>query len=345
MAAKRQRGVSRRALTLSAAAGGVAAGIGTELRHVRRVARDEDYLALTAPLAGRPMPVVSADGTRLHAEAFGPDAGATVVLAHGWTEQLRLWGPVIRILSAQGLRPVAYDLRGHGRSAPAIGHYSLARFGQDVEAVLAAAVSEDERATVVGHSLGAMAIAAWAADHDVEARASAAAMINTGLGDLIAGHLLFGELAKRLSGPLASRVFLGSRAPIPSFSTPLQQAVIRYAAFGPAASAGQVAFYERMLVSCPPDVRAACGIAISEMNLYEAVSRITVPTLVVDGDRDRLTPPAHAQRIVETLPRPAGLIDLPQTGHMAPLERPQELAAALARLVSDTAPVAGVATA
>lgn len=346
MGAKRSRGLSTRTLTLSAAAGGVAAGIAVELRHVRRVARDEDYLQLTAPLQGRPVPVVSADGTRLHAEAFGPDDGPTVVLAHGWTEQLRLWGPVIRILSAGGLRPVAYDLRGHGRSGPATDHdYSLARFGEDVEAVLAAATPEGERATVVGHSLGAMAIAAWAADHDVEARASAAALANTGLGDLIKGHLLFGELVKRLGGPVAGRLFLGSRAPLPGFSTPLQQTVIRYAAFGPTATAGQVAFYERMLIACPPDVRAACGIAMSEMNLYQAVSRLTVPTLVIDGDLDRLTPPAHARRIAETLPHPAGLIDLAQTGHMAPLERPGELAAALAKLVDETAATPGVATA
>ena len=49
-------------------------------------------------------------------------------------------------------------------------------------------------------------------------------------------------------------------------------------------------------------------------------------------ERDRLTPPAHARRITETLPHPAGLIVLPETGHMSPLERPQEVAAALIEL-------------
>jgi len=329
---------------MSAAAGGAAAGIALQRRHLRSIARDPDYARLTAPLGGRPLPVVSADGTRLHAEVFGPDTGATIVLAHGWTEQLSFWGPVIRILSSKGLRPVAYDLRGHGRSGPAAAHdYSLARFGEDIEAVLAAATPEGERATVVGHSLGAMSIAAWAEDHDPGARAAAAAMINTGLGDLATGHLLFGELAKRLNSPLAGRIFLGCRARIPSFSSPLLQAVIRYAAFGPTATTGQVAFYERMLIACPPDVRAACGVAISDMDLWHAVARLTVPTLVVTGDRDRLTPPAHARRIAETLPDPAGLIELGQTGHMSPLERPEQLAAAVQRLVSDTASRPGVA--
>ena len=343
MGAKREPGLRARALTVSAA-GGVAAGIALQVRHVRSIARDPEYLELTAPLGGSPIRVLSADGTRLHAEAFGPDIGATVVLAHGWTEDLRLWGPVIRILSGQGLRPVGYDLRGHGRSGPAAGHdYTLARFGEDLEAVLAAVTPDGQRATVVGHSLGAMSIAAWAQDHEPGVRARAAAMVNTGLGDLISSHLLIGEIAKRLGGPFAGRLLLGSRAPIPSFSSPLQHAVIRHAAFGPEATTGQVAFYEQMLVACPPDVRAACGIAMSDMNLWPAVARLTIPTLVVAGDSDRLTPSAHARRIADTLPEPAGMVELERTGHMSPLERPQQLAAALSRLVADTAPLPPVA--
>jgi len=230
-------------------AGGATAGLAVQLRHLRRIGRNEDYTRLIAPLGGRPQQVISADGTRLHAEAFGPGRGRTVVLAHGWTEQLSFWGPVIKLLAARGMRVVAYDLRGHGRSGPAVEHdYAPERFGEDVEAVLAAAGAEvarkDGRATVVGHSLGAMSIAAWAQRHDFSTHAHAAALVNTGLGDLVKGHLLFGVPAQWLNHPIASRIFLGSRARIPTFSTPLQQAVIRYAAFGPAATTGEVAFYD-----------------------------------------------------------------------------------------------------
>ncbi|MGB9182865.1 MAG: alpha/beta hydrolase [Solirubrobacteraceae bacterium] len=321
------------ALTISIAAAGTAAGIALQLRHLRRVDRDPDYAILTAPLKGRPLVVTSADGTRLHAEIFGPEDGATIVLAHGWTEELAFWGPVIRRLRDAGLRTVAYDLRGHGASQPATGHdYSLERFGEDLEAVLVAVASEQQLPTVAGHSLGAMSIAAWAEHHDVSAHVRAAALINTGFGDLIAESLLFGEAAKRLESPFLSRLVLGSRTRVPPFSTPLQQAVIRHAAFGPTATSGQVAFYERMLIATPADARAAAGAAMTDMDLWHAVARLTVPTLVVAGERDRLTPPAHARRITETLPHPAGLIVLPDTGHMSPLERPQEVADALIEL-------------
>jgi pimeloyl-ACP methyl ester carboxylesterase len=334
-----------RAIAATAAFGAVAAGAAIQRRHLRAIAHDEDYRRLRAPLDGRPLRITSADGTELHAQAFGPDDAHTVVLAHGWTEQLAFWGPVIGRLRAQGLRVVAYDLRGHGRSRPAAaGDYALERFGEDLEAVLAAtgAGGDREPATVAGHSLGAMSIAAWAEHHEPPARARAAALINTGLGDLLTGHLLLPQVARFLNHPWASRAILGSRAPVPPFSTPLQLAAIRYAAFGPAATRGDVAFYERMLIDTPPDARAAVGVALSSMDLWHAVANITIPTVVIAGANDRLTPPAHAHRITQALPFPAGLVELPETGHMSPLERPREVAEALHRLIRETesAPVA-----
>jgi pimeloyl-ACP methyl ester carboxylesterase len=344
MAPGRRRGRQVRVLTLSAAAAGVGAGIAVERSHLRALAHDRDYEQLSAPLGGRTLTARSPDGTRLHVEVFGPEDGPTVLLVHGWTEQLRFWSPIIRLLRDRGLRTIAYDLRGHGASdRAATRDYSVERFGDDVEAVLATAVGEGGLATVAGHSLGAMSIAAWAARYEAQARAQAAVMINTGLGDLIATNVLVTGIAGRLISPSLSRKVLGSHAPVPSFSSPFAHAAIRFIAFGPTATAGQVAFYERMLIECPADVRAAVGIALSEMDLYPSVTRLTVPTLVIAGDCDRLTPPAHTHRIASMLPMPAGLIELERTGHMSPLERPEELANAIAQLASDTAGAAEVA--
>jgi pimeloyl-ACP methyl ester carboxylesterase len=101
--------------------------------------------------------------------------------------------------------------------------------------------------------------------------------------------------------------------------------VIRYVAFGPTAGPAQVAFYEQMLRQCPPDVCAGAAAAMSNMDLLDALSRLTLPTLVLAGSNDRLTPPAHARRIAAALPGPADVVELPLTGHMAPLERPAEV--------------------
>ncbi len=323
-----------------AGAGALAAGLAAQQRYRRQIAADPEHPALAAPVKGRGLTIYSVDGTALHAESFGPEEGQAVVLAHGWTENLTFWTYQIRALTELGFRTVAYDLRGHGHSeAGANGDYSIARFGEDLEAVLDACVPDGHRAVIAGHSLGAMAIAAWAGTYDVQRRVGAAALINTGVGDLVADQLLLPvpKVAQAINRTVAVNGFLGSRAPLPRFSTPLMAAAIRYIAFGPAATPAQVAFYERMLIASPPDARASIGITISEVELYDDLPRLTVPTAVVAGENDRLTPPSHARRIAEMLPQLERLLILPRTGHMAPLERHQEVADVLSALAGKVA--------
>jgi pimeloyl-ACP methyl ester carboxylesterase len=172
-------------------------------------------------------------------------------------------------------------------------------------------------------------------------------MLNTGVGELLAEHLLIpvpwiAQLFNRMLPPTA---VVGSRAGLPRFSTPISHAAIRYVAFGPAASPGQVAFYERLLLACPPDVRADVGIALSELELHHALPRLTVPTVVLAGARDRLTPPAHAKRIAAKLPHLHDLVVLADAGHMAPLEHHAEVSGVLAELAASVAPTADAVTA
>lgn len=338
----------RRILGAGAGVSAVAAAAGwTAHRDLRRrIAADPQSEALREPLGGEPIQLTSHDGTKIHAESFGARGGTTVVLIHGWTETIAIWTLVIRQLAAEGLRVVAFDLRGHGQSGrPANGDYIMARFGEDVEAVLAEVVPDGERAVVAGHSLGAMSIAAWAEHHDVPRRAAAAALIHTGVGELIAESLLvpLPKVIRAYTDVFATRAFLGSRAPLPNFSTPLSHAMIRYVAFGPKASPGLVAFLERMLIACAADVRADVGMAISEIDLYDALANLTVPTAVVAGEKDKLTPPAHARRMAELLPNLHSLQVLDGVGHMGPLERPGEIAATLAELVAVAAAAGALA--
>jgi pimeloyl-ACP methyl ester carboxylesterase len=66
-----------------------------------------------------------------------------------------------------------------------------------------------------------------------------------------------------------------------------------------------------------------------------------VPTVVLAGEKDRLTPPSHARRIAEELPQLERLIILPDTGHMAPIERHKEVVDVLRSLTERVAREAG----
>lgn len=312
----------------SAGLGLAAAGWAIEQhRYLRRIAADPEQALFTALPVGRAVEVTAFDGAVLHAEVFGPEAAPTIVLAHGWTEALRIWVHQISALARADFRVVAYDLRGHGRSSKSpTADYTIGAFGNDVQSVLRACVPEGERALLVGHSLGAMSVASWAQRHPVSERVRGVVLVCTGFVDLLTEHMIFRPpgippaLFRRISGWV-----LGAPGTIPPVSPPLLDAVIRYVAFGPTAAPAQIAFYARMLRDCPPDVRRGAAVAMSTMNVMGGLTELTVPTLVVAGSHDRLTPPAHARRIVAALPQPVGVVELPLSGHMAPLERPQEV--------------------
>lgn len=87
-----------------------------------------------------------------------------------------------------------------------------------------------------------------------------------------------------------------------------------------------VDFFYRVFAGCRPDVRAAWGAGLSGLDVVAGVENLTVPTCIVTGSRDRLTPPKAAHRIADIL-RANGsshrLVELPRVGHCANLEAPQ----------------------
>ena len=63
---------------------------------------------------------------------------------------------------------------------------------------------------------------------------------------------------------------------------------------------------------------------------------IDVPVLVLVGDEDRLTPPADAEAMAAALPN-ARLTRIAGAGHLAPLERPDAVAAELLAFLEEVA--------
>jgi pimeloyl-ACP methyl ester carboxylesterase len=340
---------SRRALIVAggAAAGLSAAWLAAQRADRRAVQADPRRRELFAEFGGRRSNVRAADGTALWTRTFGPDDAPTIIFVHGWTCAAEFWK--LQVAALQGSRRlVAFDLRGHGQSErPTAGDYSIEAFATDLDAVLEASVPEGERAMLVGHSLGAMTIVAWAAANPgrVDARVSSAVLFNTGVGDLISEALVLeGEPDRiaRLQRLLGEGV-LRARAPVPASSTPISNRLIRTYVVGPDASAATVAFCEELVAACPADVRGAVGGTLTGIELAGALSSLAVPTLMIAGENDRLTPPRHAQRMARSLPDLLDVVVLPRSGHMSPLEFPDRVNSLLAELAGTTAaPIAAV---
>src|SRR5690606_13036932 len=103
-------------------------------------------VAQRRPAAGEVRPpvsqVITSDGTRLNVEIRETRSAptVTVVLVHGWTQDLRTWDHVVTGLARRSgsMRLVRYDLRGHGDSEPAApGTATIERLADDLAEVIA----------------------------------------------------------------------------------------------------------------------------------------------------------------------------------------------------------------
>ncbi|MFJ5967825.1 alpha/beta fold hydrolase [Streptomyces sp. NPDC093060] len=282
------------------------------------------------PAAARTLTVVSADGARLHVEVHGPEGAPPVVLSHGWTCSTAFWAAQIRELAADH-RVIAYDQRGHGRS-PASPACTTDALADDLEAVLAQTLEPGERAVVVGHSMGGMTVMAASARPRFREHAAAVLLCSTGSSRLVAESRVVPLRAGRVRTWITGHI-LGSRAPLGPV-TPVAKRILKYATMGAGSAPHMVEACARIVHACPRAVRHAWAAVLSALDLDRGVRELHVPTEVVHGASDRLTPPVHARALVASLPRCIGLTELPGVGHMTPIEAPELMTGKIRELVT-----------
>lgn len=295
------------------------------------------------PAPERELTARSADGAPLHVELFGPADAPAVVLAHGWTCAIPFWAAQIRAL-AEDHHVIAYDQRGHGRSPAPTGPagYTSRALADDLQAVLAAALEPGRRAVVVGHSMGGMTIMAAARGETFREHTAAALLCSTGGSRLTED----GTVVPLPPGPLRTRLtraVLGSSAPLGPV-TPSGRRVLRYATMGRGATPEMTEACARIVHGCPRRVRQRWARLFEGLDLTAGIAGLTVPTAVLAGGADRLTPPVHARRTVAALPRCAGLTELPGIGHMTPVEAPDAVSGLIRDLVATHVQRKGVAS-
>ncbi|MFF0780946.1 alpha/beta fold hydrolase [Streptomyces sp. NPDC003720] len=282
------------------------------------------------PEPSRSLTVVSADGAPLHAEVHGPEDAPPVVLSHGWTCSTAFWAAQIRELAADH-RVIAYDQRGHGRS-PASRACTTEALADDLEAVLAQTLAPGEKALVVGHSMGGMTVMAASARSRFREHAAAVLLCSTGSSRLVAEARVVPLRAGRARTWLTGRV-LSSRAPLGPV-TPLAMRVLKYGTMGAGSAPHMVEACARIVHACPRTVRHAWAGMLAALDLDHGVRELRVPTAVLHGAADRLTPVVHAHALVAALPQCIGLTELPGVGHMSPVEAPEQVTGRIRELVT-----------
>jgi pimeloyl-ACP methyl ester carboxylesterase len=349
---KRRAGIAAAATALTAA--GIAGGVAAQRRVVGR-ARNAPDPYVDEPFGGLHSvgrTVTADDGVPLHVEIDGdPHADLTVVFVHGFTLSMDCWYFQRRDLGDLG-RFVFYDQRSHGSSGRGPRkHSTIDQLGRDLYTVLQA-VAPTGPLLLVGHSMGGMTILALADQHPelFANRIAGVALIGTAAGAFAETAFGIPGVIGRALRPVAPGVIRAANRR----ATLIEQGrragsdvafmLTRRFSYGEAdVPPSLVAFMERMVTATPIEVMTEFFDTFLSHDKLKALQVLrSVPTLVLCGDRDRITPVHNSEVIADALPDAESVV-VPGAGHMVMLERPAVVNGALRRLAARSRPATDTA--
>lgn len=231
-------------------------------------------------------------------------SGLPVVFLHAFPLNRTMWEPQIGALVAE-CRCIAIDFRGFGdsRAAPP---FTVDRYADDVAAVMDAL--QIERAVVVGLSLGGyVAFALWRRHRSrIRALVLSDTRASADSEEVLARRRALIETAKT-QGPTA--VANAQIAGLMGKSTRDKRPDIYDA-------------MHRMMAQTGVDgIVGGLEAMIARPDSTPTLATIDMPTLVVVGEEDVITPPKEARKICEGIPG-SRIEVLRGAGHLANVERP-----------------------
>lgn len=289
-----------------------------------------DVVAFPGPKPSRPVVerVVRLAGYRTRALEVDGD-GPPVLLLHGFTDSADTWRALLAAFAAEGRSAVAVDLPGHGRAA---GPRRGPLLPQLVEFAAAAADWTGEQPVVVGNSLGGTVALLLAADGRAEL--SGVVPVSPAGFDYAAWMRL---AVRPIQYPLVP-MLLGAYVLLPGLvvETGLRRMVSRFAGRRSRVDAGFPEVYARHLAGRSArrcTVQMLARLAREAADLLLPLDAVACPVMLVWGDRDPLTPPSGARRLIGALPGVRYEV-LERAGHLPQLQQPGRIA----DLVADFAP-------
>jgi pimeloyl-ACP methyl ester carboxylesterase len=226
----------------------------------------------------------------------------TLVLLHGVGLDHSVWEPVIARMSGH-FRVIAPDLLGHGASPPAPSGVTLSDLADAVAAQIPPA------SHVVGFSLGALV-----AQH-----------LSVHRPELVASLTSVSSVCDRTTEERAAVMSRLHRAR-EDFAGSVAASLQRWYD-GTAVDADRVRRTEDVLSANDPASFVNCYrvFATADAEIAPHLSQITVPALAITGELDPGSTPEMTHRLAAAIPGCQAVV-VPDTRHMLPVERPDELA-------------------
>jgi non-heme chloroperoxidase len=242
--------------------------------------------------------VTTKDGTNIFYKDWGPKNAQPIVFHHGWPLSSDDWDAQMLFFLAQGFRVIAHDRRGHGRSSQVSDGHDMDHYAAD-----AAAVAEHldlKNALHIGHSTGGGEVARYVARFGQPQGRVAKAVLVSAVPPL---------MVKTESNPDGTpiEVFDKFRAELAANRSQFYLDVPSGPFYGFNLLSGKVLhqgivqnlWRQGMMGSAKAHYE---GIkAFSETDQTEDLKAITVPTLVMQGDDDKVVPYKNAALLQDKL--------------------------------------------
>ena len=248
------------------------------------------------------MPFVEADEFRLHYVLDGETTKPVVVLSNSLGADTSMWDAQMEAL-LEYFRVLRYDTRGHGRSSTPREVGKLESLGQDILTLLD--TLSIEAAHVCGISLGGLT-AMWLGIH-APARVHSLVLSNT------AAKIGSTETWTERIGVVEAKGLAGiADAVVPRWFTPEFQQQ----------RPDIVTTQKAMLLGCSAAGYLTASAALRDSDLRTHIHAIAVPTLVISGSRDPVTPPSDGQALKAAIP--ASVFHVVPGAHLCNIEQPVE---------------------
>jgi pimeloyl-ACP methyl ester carboxylesterase len=262
--------------------------------------------------------VTAADGARLQGHRCGDPDGSTVLLVHGYIESVEFWAPVVRRLVEAGLDVVIVDQRGHGCSDRGTAPFDTDTLAGDVRAWVEGLNLRD--AVLVGHSMGGVSAMAFTGIHaDVAA-------------ERLRGQVLVATLAFPAPVLGLPDIEIDPRRVVAILERAMRNESLALLfvsrVFGTWPTRPALEATRQGILRTDRQTRIDAMAMLRSFDLRPVLGSIDLPTVVVAGSHDQLTPLPGNELITEEIPG-ARLEVLPGMGHMLMFEAPDAVTDAI----------------
>jgi pimeloyl-ACP methyl ester carboxylesterase len=228
------------------------------------------------------MPFIKAqDGTSLFYNDWG--SGKPVVLIHGWPLNADMWEYQWPFLVENGLRVIAYDRRGFGRSEQPVGGYDYDTMADDLKAVIDNLDLRD--VTLVGFSMGGGEVARYMARHHGE-RVSKAVLISSVTPYLQSSD----DNPEGVDKDIFDSMVAGLQKDRPNFLATFGKQFFGVSLLNFTVSSEMLQWSLMMAMQASPKATIDCVRAFAETDFRRDMEAFRVPTLIVHGASDATVP-------------------------------------------------------